>query len=845
MHGTIAFDHPTDVDVYSFQGYAGTPVWIALDRTTYSLDTVVELIDADGTVQYRSDNWRDELTSSTAMARDDWGYQDVYSTNAKDAGMSIILPGPQGQQRTYYVLVESAAPASPDAKQTSGEYQLQIRLQSTYEHPGSTVRYADIRYAIDGISVSGLPGHSPLTADAEETESYDTTEPSDPQDASARTNTNDTFVDAQPVGDLLQSDQGMINISGRLDDWMNGSTLERDVDWYKFDVKYNDNGINTIMPGITTGSVYPVTFDVDYADGLVRPDTSIWVFDDSGTLILGGTDSGLVDDQPEPGTGVGLSDLTRGSAGTLDPYIGPVYLLEGHTYYVAVTCSDVNPLAADQTVHPTLRYEPIDSVQRLVEDNIGSQNASGLSPDPQYTLFPGTDAASLALSAVPYHLSDVVMYVLTDAGLQTVDPFTGAVETTLSSPSSNAGDLAMVPGKNADGTTGPYTGSLYAISRGATSATADQNAAAGVFDQIDTGTGDALSAKNDGLITYRQQTDPTPGLPPLEIAGDNSPAGEEGGLQMEALFSLGLGGNWLAVGNVGNAGTPPGYSTYESNLLYLLANDGTAINPPGVTADGQPRLPTQVIPLASLTTATQADGTTWEPDTFKVGTITGMSSVGGKLYAVADNGNLYEIVNDLAPEFRAFPDTTKKESGLNSIVPNDAYNADKLSVAHLRYIGTIKSDLDPTKNVDFAGLTVGPTDITETYTDPTTGKTTTINPYGSMLFGISSHRRPLRPGLDDHDRSKDRRHNGNGRRQAGHLPQFRHPRHHPQPDDRFRLGVLHPRREHVARHQQHRPRARHELDVRREPAKPGSRFRRRQRVLLLRRERFRYVCHAG
>ena len=78
-----------------------------------------------------------------------------------------------------------------------------------------------------------------------------------------------------------------------------GRQLHRDVDWYKFTVDYGDT-IERISGVTTSGSVYPVTFDIDYADGLVRPDTSLWVFDQNGTLILDGTDSGLVDDQPTP-----------------------------------------------------------------------------------------------------------------------------------------------------------------------------------------------------------------------------------------------------------------------------------------------------------------------------------------------------------------------------------------------------------------------------------------------------------------------------------------------------------------------------------------------------------------
>ena len=120
VHGTIAMDRPQDVDVYSFQGYAGTQVWITLDRTTFSLDSVVELIDADGNVLARSNNWRDEdadpnlLTAYFAgnialpMTSDAWGYNNVYSINPNDAAMRLVLPGTAGQQRTYYVRVYSA-----------------------------------------------------------------------------------------------------------------------------------------------------------------------------------------------------------------------------------------------------------------------------------------------------------------------------------------------------------------------------------------------------------------------------------------------------------------------------------------------------------------------------------------------------------------------------------------------------------------------------------------------------------------------------------------------------------------------------------------------------------------
>ena len=41
-------------------------------------------------------------------------------------------------------------------------------MQQTDEKPGSTVRFADIRYATTGIDVRGLPAHSPLVGETAE-----------------------------------------------------------------------------------------------------------------------------------------------------------------------------------------------------------------------------------------------------------------------------------------------------------------------------------------------------------------------------------------------------------------------------------------------------------------------------------------------------------------------------------------------------------------------------------------------------------------------------------------------------------------------------------------------------
>ncbi|MEZ6078161.1 MAG: PPC domain-containing protein [Pirellulaceae bacterium] len=69
LDGSIAT--PQDLDVYSFSATAGTPVWIDIDRTHGSLDSVVELLDANGRILAQSNNSLAEsaVTSKIAMWR--------------------------------------------------------------------------------------------------------------------------------------------------------------------------------------------------------------------------------------------------------------------------------------------------------------------------------------------------------------------------------------------------------------------------------------------------------------------------------------------------------------------------------------------------------------------------------------------------------------------------------------------------------------------------------------------------------------------------------------------------------------------------------------------------------
>ncbi len=357
IHGFL--NQGTDVDVYSFEANAGTLVWIDIDRTTAGLDTVVELVNASGSVLARSDNSAAEAATLLGPADERQGdlrglaqlldventrAGDLYTNNQFDAGMRVELPGNPGQLGTYHVRVRSS---SEDLKNlrgglSAGAYQLQVRLREIDEVPGNTVTLADISYATNGISVLGQPGHSPLLGEYAET-----------------TAANDDITMAQDLGNLLVSDRGVVSVSGFL-----GS--RDDVDWYQIELQYES------VTRLSPDEAVSVVFDIDYADGLGRPDTMLSVFTPGGELVLTSNNAGIADDIPKPTGGSDISDTSRGSVGTLDPLIGPVQLLPG-TYFVAVSGGTM-PTVFDQfdqrgAADTIARFEPLDSIGRIGEDH--------------------------------------------------------------------------------------------------------------------------------------------------------------------------------------------------------------------------------------------------------------------------------------------------------------------------------------------------------------------------------------------------------------------------------------------------------------------------------------------
>ena len=296
--------------------------------------------------------------------------QDTYSTNTKDAGMRLRLPGEAGTRNLYHVRVRSsntrdaldfATLVNGDVRGglTSGRYELQVRIQEVDETAGTQVRLADVRYATNGLQIIGQPFHSPLLGEEYETDAANddlaSAQPLGPygagndqtlaaaiataeadvlaaQTALAAANTDATrsaarqqladaqaaLIDVQSLVSPLQSDQLAKSFAGVID-----STT--DVDWYRFEVRYDDITRDNAELYLST------VFDLDYADNFARSDMALYVFNANGELILVGGDSNIADDLPSSAGDNSTADLSRGSAGNQDPYIGAA---ETHSRHV-------------------------------------------------------------------------------------------------------------------------------------------------------------------------------------------------------------------------------------------------------------------------------------------------------------------------------------------------------------------------------------------------------------------------------------------------------------------------------------------------------------------------------
>ena len=548
------------------------------------------------------------------------------------------------------------------------------------------------------------------------------------------------------MGNLTWSNQEQITWSGNLT-----STSSTD----NYDVAVGEG--DTIEQPKPYSPEWPVTIKVDYADGMAGPNTSLYVFNQSGDLILVGQNSGVTDSQAVPALGSDLTDLNRGSEGNGDPYIGPVYLPSGadgvagpntQSYDVVVTNQDNVPSALSQ---PTARLEPIDSLQRVAEDHIGSldgsaiaefsQDQQGLITDNGNTVSQAVaaSAATLNLHADPFSLSDCTTYVSTNSQLYTVDPFTGQEETLVTPetpPTSSGGSSGGLPSY----TTYSYgtlamsnDAGLYTIGNGFTNT---QN----VFGQLDTGNannwatglangngtpilsangGLADTTSTTGMVQFQQFTFDNNGNP-SGIGLNNS----QSSLSFNAMALDPYSTNadidrmvW-AVGNIpspddGWGTAAQGFNTgvldNGTNMVYILKPNGTAINYPPPYSTNVPSGPyylSNVVPIGQFSTANGLQSSSE--------VIVGMVFEGGNTYAISDHGWLYQVtLNGKSLDNCGDPVTDAGLWGfqptLSSVVGPTATN--KLATFTTASAGLQLTPIGQVPGTNFTGLTAGPQDV--------------------------------------------------------------------------------------------------------------------------------------
>ena len=603
---------------------------------------------------------------------------DFQGTNPRDPGMRVVLPGVAGTTNTYYVRVRSSNkvpgkvtdPYDTTSGVTVGSYKLNLRLQEKQEIAGSTVRYADLRYATNGIEIYGNTTHSPLVGEFSEIAGE----------------TNPASSSAIDVGNVMVNDRAGVSIAGSL-------STANDIDWFNFSVGRDDDSIQQSRN--TVNSHGSLIFDIDYADGVGRANTQLWVFRrDAGgnlTLVLTADDSNIQDDQPAVLKGTDQTDLTRGSLGKRDAYIGPIELPPGD-YTVAVsnksktyfgltqfTQSDVSTIPGAANI----RLEPLDSVARLGEDRFEQQ--------PPLTTASGAPTV-FAGGQIPFNLSDVTLFASRPTSMSFANPLTGVVEANMSRdgvstiPYTNnftARDIAVSPAGTAMG---------FSVPAGIIT---DTNA--GSFFGIDIGdTGLPIpGVNNSGILTWGNYVDANGNLEVRQSQINGNAVGD--GMVFTALTytSLGASGraNFFGVATRHNTGgyneTPINPRPITKNIIYQLNPDtGVAISWNGAADRTTDDYLNGVYSMAN-TAGTNIVEVGYFPTA--TGTVNGVTTLGNAVYGVTNQGELVTpLITGLSTPSR--------------VVIND-----------------------PTTNqpINFTGLTRGPANVED-------GK------FADLLFGVST-----------------------------------------------------------------------------------------------------------
>lgn len=731
LTGSIA--SPSDIDVYRFTGTAGTMVWIDIDQTSGSLDTVVELIDGNGQIIALSDNSVDESIAGSVFFDQSQipinrtfpmdqmasvkrnalsnAQVDFLSTNPLDAGFRVSLPGSANSINDYFIRVRSSnvtpTTVNPLARLTDpalvregisvGLYKLQVRLQQTQEVSGSTVRFADIRFATRGLDVSGQPMHSMLVGETGE---------ADPAEGVSN------LPNPQPVGNVLASDRSAISIAGRL-------TTNQDVDAFRFTVARQ--GIQQVST--TADSHISVIIDIDYADGLGRANTQLAVYTAAGQLVLVADDSNIHDDQVAPTQEGNTSDLSRGSFGKRDAFLGPIELPAGDYILAIFNKSQSVAELVDKYTESGVgdsRFEPIDSVIRIAEDRFDT-----LPPLRQTTAAPAERedlfaTGALLTSAVPFNFSDVAMFSVSGRRVNTANPLTGALESRMSADGTTPIDYGTNGNSITDLAVSPAgKGVGFQTPDGTTT-----DANSGQFVGLDFGNGaDATGAS--GLLTTTTRL--VPGGTTFEVIqvpvnGNNVGVGMrfDGYTYSSNFASNNIASLWGVASRYSdtNARQPimgfdangaytvvgVGTAVVSKNALYRLSSYsgtvGTALDPNGTNLDNNERgwgAGTRIMAHGFFVQSGSINANQNVNVVPALGTVSGLASVGNRLFAVTERGELMGMT----------PSDSQRH------VFSDSYDV----------------LLDPETNqpIAFSGLTAGPRSLQEG----------TIN-YSQILFGVTA-----------------------------------------------------------------------------------------------------------
>ncbi len=721
VQGTLSDDG--DVDVYKFAARGGTEVWIDIDRTTYALDSVVELIDQNGNILVLSDDtfieqsdpstiYRDADIGNLAFSLNKSGAGQIESPNERDAGFRVVLPGSVGEVAEYFVRVRSSNIAPGDASTqlldtnkvrdglSRGAYRMSIRLREIDEVAGSTVQFADIRYAVNGIDLVSSPLHSPLAGEAAERLFLENGVLVDRNNAALTGPAGAPDV----LGNLLSTDRAAISVSGRIGNQsvpLNpGSLASEDFDMFEFDLTYDSLETAISRPD---GRFVPVTFDVDYADGIGRVNTSLSVYDSQFRLILTGRDSNISGDQGSPLRGVDSTNLTAGSAGVLDAHIGPVELPEGK-YYVVVHSDMIMPSAFDQFTNPNsltplVRVMPVNSVRTVASDPLDDHLVPPIFPLPNvqpldYTadkplLEPAFDTDAI----VPFTLGDVNLFVAFNGGINggtekttmaLFDPFTGTFRRTFGETGPQVGDIMM-----------RSDGELYSYTQ-APQTGASTRANVGNYINISTQNAAILSTSDDA-ITFRRSNanfDGTEDDPDALLIVNAMDFAESFGVSFTVgtRNTAGRGGEVVWRTNVMYANDITTGATY--NGVFNAVPDRDFLTGPYNEFFGPA---SQKIELGVIDTGGLPLGAGLSEGTGINSTITGIAvdpRLASNVFAVDNQGGVYEVNLNL-------PSRTVNRSGA---VPG-SYN----SVLNTDFLGQITAVPEHTLGtLRFSGLTTGP-----------------------------------------------------------------------------------------------------------------------------------------